>query len=136
MADCQAARPTGSPVVAVISRWDKMRLMRLGLKKLVGFALWLGLMTGVSPSANCPQWRGPNLNGSTTTAHDLPVTWSETENVLWRAKMPSWSAATPIVWEDTIFVTSAEPGSPLLGKGRHGPPPRTAPDKLFLLALN
>src|SRR6266550_1510343 len=56
---------------------------------------------------NWPQWRGPLLNGSTTTAKNLPVHWTETENVIWRTKLPSWSAATPIVWGDTIFVTSA-----------------------------
>src|SRR6266481_4635020 len=59
---------------------------------------------------NWPQWRGPLLNGSTTTAKNLPVHWTETENVIWRTKLPSWSAATPIVWGDTIFVTSAEAG--------------------------
>src|SRR5215831_21026767 len=67
-------------------------------------------------AANWPQWRGPNLDGSTTAAHDLPVTWSEKDNVLWRVKLPSWSAATPIVWEQTIFITSAEPESPRLGE--------------------
>lgn len=99
-------------------------------------ALNISLNPGVTLAANWPQWRGPNQNGSTATAHDLPVTWSETENVLWRTKMPSWSAATPVIWEDMIFVTSAETGSPVLGKGRHGGPPGAAPDKLFLLAVN
>ena len=85
--------------------------------------------------ANWPQWRGPNSNGSTQTARDLAVTWSETQNVVWRAKLPSWSAATPIVWQDTIFITSAEEGSPQLrGAGRRGGP--GAPDKLFLIAVN
>jgi outer membrane protein assembly factor BamB len=40
----------------------------------------------------------------------LPVRWSETENVVWRTKLPSWAAATPIIWGDTVFVTSAEEG--------------------------
>ena len=86
--------------------------------------------------ANWPQWRGPNSNGSTQTARDLPVTWTETQNVRWRAKMPSWSAATPIVWEDTIFVTSAEEGFVRLGGGKQGSPAGTGPDKIFLIAVN
>jgi outer membrane protein assembly factor BamB len=96
------------------------------------------LSCGVTLAANWPQWRGPNLDGSTKTAQDLPVTWSETENVLWRVKLPSWSAATPIVWEQTVFITSAEPGSPRLGpRGTaQRPGPTTEADKLFLLALN
>lgn len=33
--------------------------------------------------------------------------WSETENVLWRLPAPGPAGATPIVWEDRIFFTSA-----------------------------
>lgn len=87
--------------------------------------------------ANWPQWRGPNSNGSTKTARNLPVKWTQTENVVWRTKLPSWSAATPIVWADTIFVTSAEEGSATLGGGwsrRLGI--GSSPDKIFLIALN
>ena len=40
----------------------------------------------------------------------MAVRWSESRNVAWRTKLPSWSAASPVVWEDTIFVTSAEEG--------------------------
>ena len=59
---------------------------------------------------NWPQWRGPHLNGTSTKARNLPASWSETENVFWRTELPGWAAGTPIVWEDTIFVTSAEAG--------------------------
>ena len=61
-------------------------------------------------SRNWPQWRGPNLDGTAASSGSLPVRWSATENVVWRAELPSWSAATPIIWEDTIFVTSAQEG--------------------------
>lgn len=61
-------------------------------------------------SDNWPQWRGPHLNGTSTTSHSLPISWNNTENVFWRTELPSWSAATPIIWGDTIFVTSAEDG--------------------------
>ena len=87
--------------------------------------------------ANWPQWRGPNSNGSTKTAHSLPVKWTQTQNVAWRTKLPSWSAATPIVWADTIFVTSAEEGSATLSGGFARRFSRTAaPDKIFLIAVN
>ena len=56
--------------------------------------------------------------------------------MLWRTKMPSWSAATPIVWNDTIFVTSAEEGFLRLGeRGEPGSEKRN-PDKIYLIALN
>lgn len=86
--------------------------------------------------ANWPQWRGPNSNGSASGARDLPVKWTQTENVLWRTKMPSWSAATPIVWNDTVFVTSAEEGFLRLGeRGEPGSDKRN-PDKIYLIAVN
>jgi outer membrane protein assembly factor BamB len=85
-------------------------------------------------SANWPQWRGPKSNGSAPDARDLPVNWSQSQNVLWRTKLPSWSAATPIIWNDYIFVTSAEEGFVNLREGRRGA--GTNPDKIFLMALD
>src|SRR5436309_12763942 len=103
---------------------------------IFSFFVCAGLVLAGPLQANWPQWRGPNLHGSNQTARDLPAAWTETQNVLWRAKMPSWSAATPIVWEDTIFVTSAEEGFSRLGEGtRRSPGERTA-DRIFLLAVN
>jgi outer membrane protein assembly factor BamB len=94
------------------------------------------LLTG-SLSANWPQWRGPNSNGAASGARDLPVQWTQTENVLWRTKMPSWSAATPIIWNDTVFVTSAEEGFLRLGEQRQdGSGASSKPDKIFLIAVN
>lgn len=75
-----------------------------------------------------PQWRGPNLNGSSSVARNLPVTWSATENVAWRVAMPSWSAATPAIWGDTVFATSAE-------EGFDGSKANTN-DKILLLAIS
>ena len=83
--------------------------------------------------ANWPQWRGPESNGTAPKARDLPVTWSDSQNILWRTKLPSWSAATPAVWQDWIFVTSAEEGSPRL---RSEIPGDAARDKIFLIALD
>jgi outer membrane protein assembly factor BamB len=56
---------------------------------------------------NWPQWRGPFFNGS-TTEKNLPSTWSKTENVLWATPMPGPSHATPIIWDDTVFVSSPD----------------------------
>lgn len=86
-------------------------------------------------SANWPQWRGPLSNGSAPEASNLPLRWTQEENVLWRLKMPSWSAATPIVWGDNIFVTSAEEGFQQLGGGGRGSQ-NAHPDKIFLLSVN
>jgi outer membrane protein assembly factor BamB len=83
--------------------------------------------------ANWPQWRGPELNGAAPKAHNLPVTWSDSQNIQWRTKLPSWSAATPAVWQDWIFVASAEEGSPRLRSEIPGDATR---DKIFLIAID
>ena len=67
-------------------------------------ALVLPAAAQESPS-NWPGWRGPHGNG-TSEATGLPTTWSTEENVLWRAAMPSFSGATPIVWGERVFVMS------------------------------
>src|SRR5215475_7658506 len=55
---------------------------------------------------NWPQWRGPNLNG-TSDEKKLPVHWSTTENVLWKLAMPSKTGSTPIIWGNLIFLNIA-----------------------------
>jgi len=56
---------------------------------------------------NWPQWRGPRNDG-TSTEKNLPSDWSDTKNVVWKAKMPGPGAATPCIWEDKIFLTAVE----------------------------
>src|SRR6185503_1848162 len=74
------------------------------------YLIILGLLLAGGLAANWPQWRGPNQNGTAPRARDLPVKFSDTENVLWRVKLPNWSAATPAVWGDQILLTSSEEG--------------------------
>ena len=50
--------------------------------------------------------------------------------------MPSWSAATPIVWDGTVFVTSAEEGFASLVEGSVRGAGTRDRDKIFLLAVN
>src|SRR3954452_19215668 len=107
-----------------------------GTRMLTVAHLFLFFVIASSALANWPQWRGPNSNGTAPTAHNLPVNWTQTENVLWRTKMPSWSAATPIVWNDTVFVTSAEEGFLRLGERGEAGSDKRNPDKIYLLALN
>lgn len=87
----------------------------------------------LATAQNWPQWRGPLLNGTSPDARNLPVEWGPTKNVEWRIELPNWAAATPIVWEDTVFVTSAEEGfQGFKGSGQDGAGDK---DKLLLLAV-
>ncbi len=86
---------------------------------------------------NWPQWRGPNLNG-TCDSKDLPLTWSETENIVWKTELPWWSGSTPIIWGDRIFLTSPEKSTPENQAGvprREGSRDPGGP-MLFLLCFN
>lgn len=53
-----------------------------------------------------PNWRGPSLNGVSAET-DLPTTWSATENVAWRLPLPAFGGATPVIWDDLVFLNVA-----------------------------
>ncbi|MGH9766516.1 MAG: PQQ-binding-like beta-propeller repeat protein, partial [Blastocatellia bacterium] len=54
---------------------------------------------------NWPQWRGPFLNG-VSSEKNLPLRWSKEENIAWKLSLPGLSAATPVIWEDRIFLNA------------------------------
>jgi len=56
---------------------------------------------------NWHQWRGPLAQGVAPRA-DPPIAWSETKNVKWKVELTGEGHATPIIWEDQVFVLSAE----------------------------
>ena len=56
-----------------------------------------------SQGDNWPQWRGPALNGVSAET-GLPTTWDADTNITWKLELPAWSGATPIVWNDTVFL--------------------------------
>jgi hypothetical protein len=62
-------------------------------------------LTGSASAADWPQWRGPRGNGA-TDEKDLPVKWSATENVAWKATIGGLGVSSPIVAGDRVFVTS------------------------------
>lgn len=55
---------------------------------------------------NWPQYRGSAADGLGEGA-TLPETWSTTENVVWKKKVPGWGWSSPIIWGEKVFVTSA-----------------------------
>src|SRR5688572_8343547 len=70
--------------------------------------LLLLVSLGISvQGANWGQWRGPEFNGS-SPEKNLPAKFSKTENVAWTLDLPGPSAATPAIWGDRVFVSSAD----------------------------
>ena len=54
-----------------------------------------------------PQWRGPDGQGHAPAAHDLPVTWSETEHVAWKTPLPGRGWSSPVIGAGRIWLTTA-----------------------------
>ena len=65
--------------------------------------------TGQTARQAWPMWRGPLGTGEAPAAKP-PLEWSETKNVKWKVALPGLGKSSPIVWGDTIYVTSAVPG--------------------------
>jgi outer membrane protein assembly factor BamB len=68
--------------------------------------LILSLSGQVAPAENWPQFRGPRADG-TSLETGAPIEWSATKNVRWRAPVPGVGHSSPVVWENSVFLTSA-----------------------------
>jgi outer membrane protein assembly factor BamB len=67
-----------------------------------------GLVRADGPS-DWPRWRGPHDNGSTDVGN-YPVHLDE-NNTLWRAPLPGKGCSTPIVLNQTIYLTAPVNGN-------------------------
>ena len=76
------------------------------MRRVTATLLVVCAAVGTLFAENWPQWRGPRLNGVSSET-GLPIKWTPTENVAWKLAMPSRSGATPIIWNDTIFLNVA-----------------------------
>ncbi|MBL65113.1 MAG: hypothetical protein CML14_02805 [Puniceicoccaceae bacterium] len=57
-------------------------------------------------SSDWPNWRGPNYNGSSIESGLLPVSFDQQNGVKWKTKLPGPSAASPIIVNGKVFVSS------------------------------
>ena len=61
----------------------------------------------MSPSSvNWPSFRGPTGDGSSRQA-ELPISWSETNNIAWKVAVTGRGRSSPILLGDRIWVTTA-----------------------------
>ena len=75
-----------------------------------------------------PHWRGP-MDTGVSPEGDPPIEWSEEKNIRWKVPIPGAGSASPIVWDDRVFVTSSintgdeDPSAPSAPpSGRRGHP--------------
>jgi outer membrane protein assembly factor BamB len=73
-------------------------------KIVLGFLMLV--YAGVIRAENWPGWRGPRGDG-TSFETSVPVYWSTTSNIIWQTEIPGAGHASPIVWNDRIFMVSA-----------------------------
>lgn len=66
----------------------------------------LSSLVAGSAAADSPQWRGREGQGH-ADAEGLPVTWSETQNVAWKTKIPGRGWSTPVLTGSQIWLTTA-----------------------------
>lgn len=79
--------------------------MRLAVRiVIIVYLLGAGRAGADQPHWN--QFRGPSGNGHAASAA-LPVRWSERENVAWKIPLRGKAWSSPVIWNDTIWLTSA-----------------------------
>jgi len=57
-------------------------------------------------AADWPAWRGPAMTG-VSSEKNLPLKWSDKENVRWRVALPGPGNSSPIVWGSRVFLSQA-----------------------------
>jgi len=92
------------------------------------------------PAADWPQWRGPGGQGH-AEASNLPVSWSETNNVAWKTSIPGQGWSSPVIEGNQIWLTTAidTPANPesiqTRLKSNSGGQPLTLSDQVSLRAI-
>ena len=66
-------------------------------------AVWL-LLGSPATAGDWPRFRGPDGSGISGDPN-IPLTWSESENLRWKTPLPGVGSSSPIVVGDRIFVT-------------------------------
>ena len=83
-------------------RQPGQRFRRAGLTLVLCSTLGLGSAL----ASDWPQWRGPNLDG-TSAETGLPTSFGPDENLVWKTDMAGRSGSTPIIVGNRIFLTVA-----------------------------
>ncbi|MEZ6050539.1 MAG: PQQ-binding-like beta-propeller repeat protein [Planctomycetaceae bacterium] len=66
------------------------------------------LVASMVTAEDWPQFRGPTGQGLSEVS-DVPVTWSETENIAWKVAIPGSGWSSPVIANDRVYLTTAVP---------------------------
>lgn len=62
----------------------------------------------VVTKADWPWWRGPNRNGIADPDQKPPLTWSATENIIWKVPVPGRGHGSPAIVSDRVYLAVAD----------------------------
>jgi len=79
-------------------------MSRASLPKLRPLLLLLVAACSSVAGEDWPGFRG--RGDSRTTARDLPLNWADDDDLAWRVQLPGTGQSSPILWRDTLYVTS------------------------------
>ncbi len=84
---------------------SRLAMFECGMKPLLAaILLSAGLALSSIAGQNWPQLRGPDADGIAGDA-DIPLTWSEKENMAWKTELPGPGSSSPVIWGGKVFVT-------------------------------
>ena len=70
------------------------------------FVTILCLVVSCYAHGDWSDWRGPTTDGQ-TTATNLPLHWSETENITWKTAIHDRGHSSPVIWGEQVWLTTA-----------------------------
>ena len=89
------------------------------MRYMVGLFFLLCSSLFGSSQDNWSQWRGP-LHSGVAPGGDPPIRWDEKTNIRWKLPIPGRGLSTPIIWYDTLYITTSVPhGEVIEHKGHH-----------------
>lgn len=81
-------------------------MLRIAVVLAVAVVLFQ-MQSGDARAENWPGWRGPRGDG-TSLEQGIPVRWSSDENVGWKVSVPHLGHASPVVWENHLFLVGTD----------------------------
>ena len=87
-----------------------LRLLPIGQQKMVrqsSVVLVLAIWSQCIAAEHWPDFRGPTLDGI-TNATDVPIRWSESNNIAWKTAVPGRGWSTPVITGPLLWMSSAE----------------------------
>lgn len=73
--------------------------------KMTTASVFLTLLVATLEAEDWPRFRGPTGQGI-SSEKDIPLTWSNTENIAWKTAIAGEGWSSPVISGDRVFITS------------------------------